>query len=170
MAIKGLWRGPLKFSPDFKKLISAHRHMSHVVSGSFEVSNFNNSTGEIDYQFSIKEFTDLVNDFPVLGIEISPDSKLLYVSFLRTDNIANPDLYTWIYQYDLTQSDSLSFLNSHITVTTTASVAGLQLAPDGKIYGLKFSFQPGSDTLFSYLDRIKMFGKEGHCVVLLKMP
>jgi hypothetical protein len=104
MAITGLWKGPLKFSPDFKKLISAHRHLGQIVNGSFEVSNFNNSTGEIDFQFSIKEFTGSVNDFPVLGIEISPDSKLLYVSFLRTNNIANPDHYTWIYQYDLTQS------------------------------------------------------------------
>ena len=161
MEITGLWRGPLKFSPDFKKLISAHRHLGQIVNGSFEVSNFNNSTGEIDFQFSIKEFTGSVNDFPVLGIEISPDSKLLYVSFLRTDNIANPDHYTWIYQYDLTQSDSLSFLNSHIPITTTASVAGLQLAPDGKIYGIKFSFQPGSDTLFSYLDRIENVWERG---------
>ncbi len=161
MAITGLWKGPLKFSPDFKKLISAHRHMGHISNGSFEVSNFNNSTGKIDYEFSIKEFAGSVNDFPVLGIEISPDSKLLYVSFLRTDNIANPDYYTWIYQYDLTQSDSLSFLNSHIPVTTTASVAGLQLAPDGKIYGIKYSAQPWSDTLFSYLDRIENVWERG---------
>ena len=161
MGITGNWYGPLKFSQDFKKVISAHRAMNDYLDGSFEVSNFNNSTGEIDYQFSIKEFNGSADDCPVLGIEISPDSKLLYVSFYRTNNIANPNHYTYIYQYDLTQSDSLSFLNSHVPITTTASVAGLQLAPDGKIYGIKFTYQPGSDTLLSYLDRIENVWETG---------
>ena len=161
MAIADRWYGPLKVSHDGKILVSAHRSLAVVNNGSFEICNFNNSTGEINYQFYIKEFTDNINDFPVLGIEISPDSKLLYVSFYRTSNIANPDHYTWIYQYDLTQSDSLSFLNSQVTVTTTASVAGLQLAPDGKIYGIKYSFQPGSDTLLSYMDRIENVWETG---------
>ncbi|HLO89961.1 MAG TPA: gliding motility-associated C-terminal domain-containing protein [Lentimicrobium sp.] len=161
MALTGLWRGPLKFSPDYKKIISAHRHMSQFVNGSFEVCSFNNTTGEIDYSFSIKEFSYNENDFPVLGIEISPDSKKLFVSFKVNNDVLNPDEFSWIYQYDLTQSDSLSFLNSHLPVTTTASVAGLQLAPDGKIYGIKHIFQPASDTLFAYLDRIENVWETG---------
>ena len=161
MAHTGLWRGPLKFSPDYKKLISAHRHMSHFSNGSFEVCNFNNSTGEIDYEFSIKEFANNENDFPILGIEISPDSKKLFVSFKVNSDILNPGEFSWIYQYDLTQSDSNAFLNSHISVTTTASVAGLQLAPDGRIYGIKHIFQTDNDTLFAYLDRIENVWETG---------
>jgi len=62
------------------------------------------------------------------GIEFSSDSKKVYC--------ASDDFTKTIYQYDLSNWDSISVSTSQILVGNSAStrLCGMQLAPDGKIY------------------------------------
>ncbi len=148
------WYGPAKFTPDRKKLISCCRSYSGYSDGSFEVCDFNDQTGEIFTRFIIKQSN--TTSFCILGCDISPDSKILYVATHGYPNITGESLL----QYDLRLTDSLAFFNSCIIIDTAARSAGLQLAPDGKIYGIRYIY-PQNDTLFYYLDVIHDVWKRG---------
>lgn len=144
------WYGPIKAAPDGEKIISCTRGVNGYGNGSFEVCDFDKSSGKLISKFTVKESVANPNHFAVTGLEISPDSKLLYItSYLFPPGADNQSLL----QYDLTQTDSVSFLNSSILIDTTARIAGLQLAPDGKIYGVRFLY-PNNDSAFFYLDVI----------------
>ena len=124
--------GAVKVSHDRKKIISVQSGEtgSH---GRFDVCNFDIITGEIDHRFYIKEHNSNPDGFGIYGMEITPDSKLLYISFYAFHQ-APLSYLSFVYQYDLTRTDSLGFLNSRLAVSTDSRARSLQLGPDGKIY------------------------------------
>lgn len=124
--------GDLKVSQNKKIIVSADRLENTPMSGRLSICNFNAETGQIFHQFSIKEFYNNINWYGITGVEISPDSKLLYVTF--HDGAQTIDMGNYLYQYDLTKTDSLEFLNSHIQIGNLNYTDNLQLGPDGKIY------------------------------------
>jgi gliding motility-associated-like protein len=118
--------GYIKVSYDKKYLIACYQ-----MQGELEVCSFNASNGEFEYMYTIMTppETGTLSDH---GMEFSPDSKLLYVSY------RNYDSTDVIYQYDMKLiTDSVSFRNSAMLVGT-GSAYGLQLARDGKIYCTPF--------------------------------
>ncbi len=150
--------GQLKVSHDRKKVISVESVYNSAVNGRFDVCSFNASTGDITHLFLIKEYPTEVSRFGITGMEISPDSKLLYISFHDHD-IVPYVTYNYIYQYDLTKTDSLAFLNSRIAVDTLTRCNDLQLAPDGKIYASTYNEDP--TVPHRYLDVITDVWKRG---------
>jgi len=131
--------GPVKVSHDRKKLISVQTGNANS-HGSFDVCDFDKNTGIISHRFHIKEHCDAC--FGIYGMEMSPDSKLLYISFDALHLVPPNQHFTFIYQYDLTITDSLDFLNSRLTISTNSSASDLQLAPDGKIYVTTTALDP----------------------------
>ncbi|MDD2529509.1 MAG: PKD domain-containing protein, partial [Lentimicrobiaceae bacterium] len=132
--------GAVKVSHDQKKIISVQSGDagSH---GRFDVCNFDIITGEIDHRFYIKEHNSNPDGFGIYGMEITPDSKLLYISFYAFHQ-APLSYLSFVYQYDLTRTDSLGFLNSRLVVSTDSRASSLQLGPDGKIYVSTISSDP----------------------------
>lgn len=131
--------GPVKVSHDRKKLISVQTGNANS-HGSFDVCDFDKNTGIISHKFHIKEHCDAC--FGIYGMEMAPDSKLLYISFDALHLVPPNQHFTFIYQYDLTITDSLDFLNSRLTISTNSSASDLQLAPDGKIYVTTTALDP----------------------------
>lgn len=88
----------------------------------FELFHFDNSTGILSNPLSIP--IDLYGSY---GVEFSPSGQFLYVSDCGgTSNI---------YQYDVSNYDQTSIINSKYTIDAHYSNKGaLQLGPDGKIY------------------------------------
>jgi hypothetical protein len=90
-----------------------------------EVCLFNSSTGQVTPKFTYRRAhgTEYSQEF-------SPNSRYLYetgATFVK-DTLNNP-----LAQYDLSNLDSLSFLNSRIYVGNYSG-SMIQIAPDGKIY------------------------------------
>ncbi|MBK7030152.1 MAG: PKD domain-containing protein [Bacteroidales bacterium] len=127
-------RYPMKISPNGKMLLCPFAGYPQVDPRSdVEVCDFDNQTGIVDFKFVMPDETQ-----PGMGcgrIEFSPDSKLLY---RVCDSVALPPAPDYelglLYQYDLSQSDSLSFMQSRQIVARGSFGTGIQLAPDGKIY------------------------------------
>lgn len=114
---KGETIGQLKVSPNGKRIASV---MCYIADNPIEIFEFDNATGEVSNQ---KEIPTIGFAY---GVEFSPNSDLLYVSFLKGS--------VGVIQYDLNAPnifDSAYFLSE----TTNTSVYGsLQLGPDDKIY------------------------------------
>ncbi len=89
-----------------------------------EISRFNSETGEVEW------LNNHENDWSPIGLEFSPDSKFVYISYVvDTDSIL-------IRQYDMQYiEDPLLFSNSAFNIGGNIGRA-LQLATDGKIYCL----------------------------------
>ena len=119
--------GEIKVSQDRKKMISLHSSNANH-HGALDISSFNASTGQIIHHFMISEYYSYGSSRGMYGMEISPDSKLVYCTVSSDTN------YSLLYQYDLTKIDSAQFVNSGIVIDTCYTKR-LQLAPDGKIYG-----------------------------------
>ncbi len=102
-----------------------------------EICDFNTSTGAIIFKYTLREAALNQN---LSDIEISPDSKLLYCTFPKSDGSNGYQ----IFQYDLTLTDSLALLQSKIVIQGNAGF--LQLAPDGKIYSRGYDYSTGSLT------------------------
>lgn len=110
--------GYMKFSPDGSKVACAVGQAGDFV----EVFDFNNTTGELSNPMRI----DFISASPY-GIEFSPDSKRLYVSAGNT-----------IYQYTIPEiSNSTLLAITEKTILADATVWGLQLGPDRKLYVCK---------------------------------
>ncbi len=116
--------GYIKVSYDKKYLIACYQ-----VRGEIEVCSFNSSNGTMDHLYTIMTPPE-IGTLADHGIEFSPDSKYLYVSYrMPEENDTN-----LIFQYDMQLiSDSVEFKNSGLVVGKGSSF-GLQLARDGKIY------------------------------------
>jgi len=147
--------GPVKVSHDQKKIISVQSGSANS-HGSFDVCDFDRVTGTITHKYRIKEHC--YECFGIYGMEISPDSKLLYISFDALNLVPANEHYSFIYQYDLTKKDSLEFLNSRLVVNTNNNAGDLQLAPDGKIYVSTSGFDPQGNR---YLGVINDVWKKG---------
>ncbi len=124
--------GEVNISPDGTKFAAAYSGL-----GCIEFGHFNTETGRYTPQFIIKPDTICsgVGDSSPVGLEYSPDSKLLYCSHNNHTILVNE--CADIQQFDVTIPDSALVKNSEITIGK--GVAGLlQSGPDGKIYGGKF--------------------------------
>jgi len=108
----------IKISQDGKKLVSFWGTKA-------EFCLFNPETGIVTRQFFIN--TSLSNLEWGSG-EFSIDSKYLYVSFWYNNS-------SYVLQFDATQPDSISFMQSRYILDTIPYMADLQMAPDWKIYG-----------------------------------
>ena len=91
----------------------------------FEIYKFSNSTGNISFPITIS--------IPegCYGVEFSPNNKLLYIT---GQELKNNLINTFIKQFDLSNYDSSSIVNSAYRVNNVHGFGGLQLGPDGKIY------------------------------------
>ncbi|MBL0136286.1 MAG: hypothetical protein IPP79_21075 [Chitinophagaceae bacterium] len=126
---------PMRCSPDGHLLLCPFATTSSSSnSEDIEICDFNSQTGAITFKYTLKEFSLGVT---LKDMEISPDSKLLYCVFPYSDS--PPQQH--IYQYDLTQSDSLNLLLSKIIISGNAGL--MQLAPDGKIYSRSYDYSTG---------------------------
>jgi gliding motility-associated-like protein len=116
----GEW-GYIKISYDKKYLVSSYMNGKKI-----EVNKFNASSGQVEYLYTLVNPGGI--SFTLAGIEFSPDSKYLYVSY-------NKSLDTnVIYQFEVKYIiDEEQFNNSAILVGSGAGM-GMQLARDGKIY------------------------------------
>ncbi|MDY0027251.1 MAG: hypothetical protein RBS33_14775, partial [Lentimicrobium sp.] len=119
--------GEVNISPDGTKFAAAYSAL-----GCIEYGAFNTETGRYTPQFIISPDTicsGLEHSSPV-GIEFSPDSKLLYCCHNDHSNFE----CAVIQQFDVSIPDSALVKQSEITIGI--GVAGLlQTGPDGKIYG-----------------------------------
>jgi gliding motility-associated-like protein len=113
--------GYLKISFDKKYLISSYHGDQQM-----EVCRFNPINGKIEYLYTLTEHGGL--PLPNTGIEFSPDSKYLYVSY-NQDDLSNV-----IYQYDMDLIENEELFYDTRILVGTGSAFGLQLARDGKIY------------------------------------
>jgi hypothetical protein len=115
--------GYLKASSDGSKLVQALYYVGIV-----DVLDFNATTGVVTLDFT---FTPPFIE--VYGVEFSPDGSKLYVGCW-----AHPD----IYQYNLALGTPAAIIASETIVgTASAGLGALQIAPDGKIYVAKNSFE-----------------------------
>jgi uncharacterized protein (TIGR02145 family) len=124
----------IKISPDGTKMIC-------IYDTSFEYCSFNSSTGSITPLFNSS--LPIINNSGLhnpTDAEFSKNSKLLYISGVYWEGTT----LTYIFQFDATQTDSLSFLQSGVILGQIyQSSSGLQRGPDDKIYGTK----PNKDSL-----------------------
>jgi gliding motility-associated-like protein len=116
--------GCLKASPNGRKIAVAHVQVSTITgstenSGSTWVYDFNNATGVLSNEVVLDHNTQ------PYGIEFSPKSRKLYVSYDNNTAIGG------VYQYNLLSNDVGS---SAIPIATTSQSGTLQLGPNGKIY------------------------------------
>jgi gliding motility-associated-like protein len=149
-------RGSMKISPDKKYLVAAYESCDcpDYIKTSLDVCSFNASTGEIDLLYTLTKNTISTGIFQPWAVEFSPDSRLLYVSYLKQ---AGPHLME-LYQYDIQFiEDSLQFKQSEIFIAS-GPVNGLQLARDGKIY---CTLPKGSGSEYDYLSVINEPWKRG---------
>ncbi|HNS18030.1 MAG TPA: gliding motility-associated C-terminal domain-containing protein [Bacteroidales bacterium] len=115
--------GYMKAAPDGSKLAVAIFGKDVV-----ELFDFDNQTGRVgeDFRFT----SDKVDD--AFCLEFSPDGSKLYVS---TYVPQEGHLRSYIYQYDLAILPANPLQQKEIITSSIDSVyAGMQLAPDGKIY------------------------------------
>ncbi|MCF8387541.1 MAG: gliding motility-associated C-terminal domain-containing protein [Bacteroidales bacterium] len=114
--------GFIKVSYDKKYLVSSY-HMDKEI----EVCRFDARSGKVNYLYTIYEPG---SDPHITGMEFSPDSKYLYVSFVKVG-------YNDIFQFEVKYiEDKIAFNNSAILVGSGQGM-GMQLARDGKIYCAK---------------------------------
>lgn len=114
--------GCMKTSPNGKRLGLAIYNI-----GNFELFDFDNTTGIISN--SIVLATGITTAY---GCEFSPDGTKFYGS----NGIAPGNLYQW----DLCAGSPSAIVNSSVTIyTSTAGIAAMQNAADGKIYIARYN-------------------------------
>ncbi len=118
--------GQMKASPDGSKVALVTLYPSEI-----HILDFDSSTGKL----SNPKILDAVglNGSALYGLEFSPDSKLLYVARHDIDYISKSG---FLYQLDLSYSNSTEILNSALVVgmnTPLTDLRGLQLTNDGRI-------------------------------------
>ncbi len=133
----GIWDndGPMRVSPDGKKFIDAIE--------AFEIyCHFNNLTGVITPICKLF-YPEYHNEIQQFGMEYSPSSKYMYLC--GSGNTLLGQCCFYVYQYDVSGNDSLSFLQSMTIVGKIQKTSGevglfgmMLAAPDGKIYGIRY--------------------------------
>lgn len=119
-------QGQLKFTPDGLHMAVAH-NQHYINNVQFELFDFNNSTGLISNPITIAS-----SGYNVYGVEFSPNSNLLYAVFTKVA----PAAEFGIVQFDISSGNSITINNSQTTIyqSNIATLRGLQLAPNDKIY------------------------------------
>ncbi|MEC7263662.1 MAG: T9SS type B sorting domain-containing protein [Bacteroidota bacterium] len=115
--------GYLKVSPDGTKLAAAHSNIGA------EMFTFDPSTGIVSNAIALS------NERGVYGIEFSPDSAVLYLSYIFYVGF-NYQLRANVYQYDVSSNSEVAIQASATLVSPiqTTEIGALQLGIDGKIY------------------------------------
>jgi gliding motility-associated-like protein len=113
--------GFLKVTYNKRYLFNSY-HVPHAI----EVCSFNATSGEIQYMYTLHEPGWI--PYNLGGIEFSPDSKYLYLSFIETINSSS------IYQFDMQYVNDEDQFNNSAMWIGNGHAFGLQLARDGKIY------------------------------------
>ncbi len=128
-------RGHIKFSPDGKRLAYCGNGVGPDFSSNLlAVFRFDNSTGivyePINLPYCGGEF----------GLSFSPDNTKLYGSTWRVFNFAQ-GARSYVYQFDLSDPDSLAIASSRVIIDSshTEMTSDIKLAPDGRIYIVKYS-------------------------------
>ncbi|WP_317897649.1 T9SS type A sorting domain-containing protein [Aurantibacillus circumpalustris] len=117
------YAGCMKTSPNGKKLALAIHGL-----GAFELYDLDNSTGVISHSLSLT--TNAVNK--AYGVEFSPDGTKLYGG----TGYSNGFLYQWNL---CAGNDSLIVASKYPVYTSTAGIAAMQAASDGKIYAARYN-------------------------------
>jgi gliding motility-associated-like protein len=125
--------GNMKISYNKKYLAAAYKNFNSIngpLTQCMDICSFNASSGEIDLLYTLtKNPNEWTHIYEPWAVEFSPDSKLLYATFLN-----NQEDIMELYQYDMQYvEDSVQFKQSEVFITQ-GPVNGLQLARDGKIY------------------------------------
>lgn len=115
--------GYLKASPDGKRLA-----LAITQSKTIELLDFDSETGTVS---NPETFTADFTGINPYGIEFSPDSRLLYATALEITGTGKPTYPSRILQFDTRNG-----LSAPIVVDSVSGmrIAGIQLAPDGRIY------------------------------------
>lgn len=116
--------GYMKASPDGSRLVNIEARDP----ASINLLTTNNLTGVISHEFDLAS-----PEQSPYSAEFSPDGNLLYVTFWNNAKI---------YQYNITLSTEAQISASATLVGTSTSgsqqfIGGIQLGPNGKIYGVK---------------------------------
>jgi hypothetical protein len=126
-SVHGHGQGQLKFSPDGNKIaVAANQHW--LAPYYFELFNFDNSTGVLSNLISLTTPTNSA----IYGVEFSPDNSKLFGVYSGFSPMG-----TGIVQYDLSSGNQTAINSSMLKVYQQSNVAtlrGLQLGPDNKIY------------------------------------
>jgi gliding motility-associated-like protein len=121
--------GYMKISIDGKKIALVIPSENGVI----EVADFNSATGEVSNAIN-NEGTFF--NMP-LGIEFSPNSKLLYVS-TNPKPQSQGDKNSYILQFNLDQLDFSSYhILEELSINDNGRFGALQLGPDGRIYAAR---------------------------------
>jgi uncharacterized protein (TIGR02145 family) len=117
-------QGQVKISQDGSKMVSIGYNLSLSIA---EVCNFNITTGIVSPLFHFRPTynSTFINPF---SLEFSPKSEFLYITASPTFN------NSFIYQYNITNIDSVQFMQSQVVVGSHTFGNALQLGSDGKIY------------------------------------
>jgi len=119
-------RGHLKISYNKEYLLSCYWYSDPP--NIIEVCKFDATTGAIDYLYYEIKLDEQGRKLIPFGIEFSPDSKYVYISFTTKDDDVD------IYQYDMQYIENAGlFTQSAIKISSGPGI-GLQLATDGRIY------------------------------------
>ena len=128
--------GSMKISPDKKYLVTAYNNKFQFTldKQAFDICWFNANTGEIEFLYSIGKWGNGISiQYEPYAVEFSPDSKLMYLTYFNeTDNLNHYELFQYDMQYI---DDSIQFKQSEIYIDS-GQACGLQLARDGRIYGI----------------------------------
>lgn len=120
-------KGYLKVSPDGTLIAMANNTAFNIV-----LCHYNTTTGQVSYILTDDRFTNPGGGDPggPYGVEFSSNSKRLYISEWKQNRK--------IYQYDVSNLDPTTLLNSRIVVASVAQNADpigcLQLGPDNRMY------------------------------------
>jgi len=116
----------LRFSRNGLKLVAVYDTI-------IEYCSFNTATGQVTPQFLV--LLPMCGNYHIIpkSAEFSIESHYLYVSGQGTGTC--PDPKGFLFQFDATITDSASFANSAVMISNETHIPGLQMAPDGKIYG-----------------------------------
>jgi gliding motility-associated-like protein len=125
-----LSRGDIKASPDGNFIACAYREY-------FELYRFNKATGVLSNPIFIPGRFYPMTGSECVGVEFSPNSKVLYITERFFNPVNNGSLGS-ITQYNLSTYDSTAIENSRYIVRIDGGEGfgdgGLQLGPDNKIY------------------------------------
>ncbi|MBL7932240.1 MAG: gliding motility-associated C-terminal domain-containing protein, partial [Bacteroidia bacterium] len=129
-------RGQMKISPNGGKLATAIYQTSTLSNNSFELFDFDNSTGIVANPISL-----LNGDKGAYGCEFSADGSKFYGNNAYYSTPISPRIYQW----DLCAGSASAIVASQMTIAAnapaSANFGAMQLAPDGKIYIARYNQQ-----------------------------
>jgi len=123
--------GYLKFSPNGEFLANAKCHQRSI-----DLNQFDNNNGKIT-SYGQSQVIDLNYDLSFYGLSFSPNSQLLYASYLDEGTV---------YQYDLRKGKNNWQIAPYVVIKTGSRIGAIQLTPLQTIW---LCGNPGSNYLHS---------------------